>query len=112
MEPILVKTSIINYLEPLHGGIPIHIAITMNDDVSYEAIYWLHPEGIRYLEVYEDFLELFDIESIEELPFLKELMDDIDLILPPHDEIFDELLPYLNVSTSGQATLPEKSDIN
>ena len=107
MEPIQIKTSLINYLEPLHGGIPIHVAITMIEEVSLEAIYWIHPEGVRYLEVHNDFLELFEIESIEDFPFINELMDDIDTILPNHEEIFLELLPdVFTESTSGQATLP------
>ena len=68
-------------------------------------VYWIHPSGSRYLEVQNDFLELFELEKIEDFPFLNELMDDIETILPPKEEIYQEIL--LTDSTTDTETFDE-----
>jgi hypothetical protein len=87
-----IKTSIIDYNGELHGGVSIVVGLTINNDFTFEAIYWIHPEMDCILEAEPDFLKLFGADNTEELPFLKELVADIDSILPTRTEIFAEIL--------------------
>ena len=96
MNTLEIKTSIINILQPIHQGVTIHVALTLNNTQSFEAVYWLHPENIRLLEIEKPFLDLFEIESTNELSFYEDLMDDIDTLLPDRDVIFNELLSEEN----------------
>jgi hypothetical protein len=73
-------------------------AITIDNTKTIESIYWLHPDGTRTLHTQKEFLDMFNVEKEEDLVFYEALMDDIDLILPSRDEIFNT---FLFNSTSG-----------
>ena len=88
---IPLKTGIIDYGKPINGGIPIYINLTIYD-YSFESSYWIHPNGNTLLECDPRFLKLWGASDTESLQFYKELCEDIESILPPKQEIFDELL--------------------
>ncbi len=90
-EEILIKTSIIDYLEPINGGISVLVSITLYE-YSFQCIYWFHPEGHYFLECEDDFLRLWGEEDTLNLPFYTELCKDIESILPDKNLLYDELL--------------------
>lgn len=86
-----LKSSIIDYIGELKGGVAIHISLTLNDKHTFEAIYWIHPNGTNEIEVDETFIKkLFGCDYVEELPFYDLLIKDIESILPNKEEIFKE----------------------
>lgn len=90
-DEIILKSSIIDYLEPINGGVQILISITIYD-YSFQGIYWIHPQNISFLECEQNFLKLWGVEETEKLPFYSELCKDIETILPDKNEIFKEIL--------------------
>lgn len=89
---IVIKTTLIDYLGELNGGVSISIGLTVADDFTFESIYWIHPDGHYLLETEDDFLKLFGAKESTDLPFLKELISDIDFILPSKYDIFKQFL--------------------
>ncbi len=90
---ITIKSSIIDYIGELKGGVAIHISLTLEDKHTFEAVYWIHPDGRAEIEIDEIFVsKLFGSETVEELPFYDELMEDIDSILPDKNELFGEFI--------------------
>jgi hypothetical protein len=87
-----IKTSIIDYVGETHGGVSILIGLTVDNGFTFEAIYWIHPTMEYILEIEPDFLKLFGVADSSELPFLNEIIADIDTILPDKEEIFTEFL--------------------
>jgi hypothetical protein len=85
---ITIKTSLIDYIGELNGGVSIAIGLTIEDHFSFESIYWIHPDGNFLLEIDSDFLKLFGVSESNELPFYQELIADIDSIIETKDEIF------------------------
>ena len=88
---IPIQTSIIDYLEPMNGGVPISVCITIYH-FTFQGIYFIHPLGSCYLELEPDFLKLWGSVNTITLPFYEELCKDIDFILPNKELIFKELL--------------------
>lgn len=86
-----VRTGIIDYGTPINGGVPIYISISLYD-FSFESCYWIHPNGDVLLECEERFLKLWGVDDTEKLPFYNELCQDIDVILPKKEDIFNEFL--------------------
>jgi hypothetical protein len=84
-----IKTSIIDYLGATHGGVSILVGLTVANDYTFEAIYWIHPTADYILEAEADFLKLFGADDAQELPFINELVADIESILPDKNEIFE-----------------------
>jgi hypothetical protein len=93
-----IKTSLLEWYGVMQGGVAVFIAITIDDIKTIESIYWVHPNGSRTLHTSTEFLNLFNVEKIEDLVFYKDLLDDIDSILPSRDDIFNT---FLFNSTSG-----------
>lgn len=86
---IELKTSIVDYLEPMNGGVPISISITLYH-FSFQGMYYIHPNGTYILELEEDFLNLWGAEDTTSLPFYEDVCKDIDSILPNKEDIFKE----------------------
>mgnify|MGYP001803437907 CR=1 FL=1 len=80
----VLKTSLINYEEVVNGGVSILMSLTLQDNFSFQCIYWIHPSGEKMLEIDEKFLKIFGIKESKDLP--------LDKILPEHNEIFKEFL--------------------
>jgi len=95
---MIIKTSILEWHEIIEGGVSVFIALTIDDNKTYESLYWVHPNGSRTLVADKEFLSLFNVEKTEDLQFYVELMDDIDTILPSRDDIFNA---FIYNSTSG-----------
>lgn len=89
---LTIKTSLIDYIGELNGGVSIAISLTLEDDFSFEAVYWIHPDGKYIIEVEDDFLKLFGIDDIQNLPFIDELVADINSIISKKEEIFKAFL--------------------
>ena len=85
---IIIKTCIVDYQEPINGGIPIIIGINIYH-FNFQGVYWIHPNGNRFLECESNFLKLWGCESSKDIPFYKEICDDIENILPEKKEIFN-----------------------
>lgn len=90
-DEINISTSIIDYLEPINGGIPIIISITIYE-FTFQAIYWIHPESHYFLECENNFLKLWGETETLNLPFYIELCQDIESLLPDKELIFKEFL--------------------
>ena len=95
---MIIKTNLIDWQGVIEGGVAIYIGITIDDNKTYESLYWIHPDGSRTLQTDKEFLKLFNVENEEELIFYDALLDDIDSILPDKKQIFEL---FLNSSTSG-----------
>ena len=93
MEELSIKTGLVEYMGEMKGGVSIHISFTIYD-ISFHAVYWIHPQYPPYLECEERFLKLFKVNHIKDVgdEFYQLLLDDINSILPNHDEIYDEFL--------------------
>lgn len=89
---ITIKTSLIDYIGECNSGVSIAITLTLENDFTFEAIYWIHPDGQYILEPEDDFLKLFGVQDSKDLPFIKELIVDIDSILEDKEEIFKAFL--------------------
>ena len=89
---LTIKTSLIDYIGELNGGVSIAISLTLEDDFSFEAVYWIHPDGKYIIEVEDDFLKLFGIDDMQNLPFIDELVTDINSIISKKEEIFKAFL--------------------
>lgn len=76
-----IRTSFINWLDPLEDGFCALIAITLNNSKSYEGIYWLN-ENNESLAVDPEFLIMFEVDYEEDLPFYFDLLEDIRTIIP------------------------------
>lgn len=85
-----LKTSIIDYLDLINEGVPIHICMNIYS-YSFHAIYWIHREQNSLLECEPNFLKLFSVNSTYDIPFINELIEDIETILPDREEIFSLL---------------------
>lgn len=88
---IPLKTGIIDYGKPINGGIPVYINLTIYD-FSFEASYWIHPNGNVLLECEPRFLKLWGADDTQSLQFYDGLCKDIEVILPPKEDIFKEFL--------------------
>lgn len=90
-DEIVLKTSIVDYLEPMNGGVPVVISITIYE-FTFQAIYWIHPAGHYFLECEDNFLKLWGETDTLNLPFYIEICKDIESILPNKELIFKEVL--------------------
>jgi hypothetical protein len=90
-EEIILKTSVVDYLESINGGIPILISITIYE-FTFQGMYWIHPQGHYFLECEDNFLKLWGVDDTLDLPFYIELCRDIESIIPEKEKIFKELL--------------------
>jgi hypothetical protein len=90
-DEIIIKTSVIDYLEPINGGVPIMISITIYE-FTFQSIYWIHPENHYFLECEDNFLRLWGVNNSLNLPFYIDLCKDIESILPEKKMIFKEIL--------------------
>jgi hypothetical protein len=88
---IPLRTGIIDYGKPINGGIPVYINLTIYD-FSFEASYWIHPNGNYLLECEPRFLKLWGAKATKDLQFYEELCKDIEVILPNKEDIFKEFL--------------------
>lgn len=86
---IVLKTSIIDYMDPINNGITILIGITLYE-FTFQAIYWTDKEGMELLECEDRFLRLWGMKNTVDLPFYDFLINDINSILPDKSEIFKE----------------------
>lgn len=86
---LVLKTSIIDFLEEVNGGVSILIGITIYE-FTFQCIYWIHPDKLDFLECEKDFLKLFGVEETDKLPFYKELCSDIDILIGDKENIFTE----------------------
>jgi len=86
---LVLKTSIIDFLEEVNGGVSILIAITIYE-FTFQAIYWIHPDNLDLVECEKDFLKLFGVEETDKLPFYKELCSDIGTLIGNRENIFTE----------------------
>jgi len=86
-----IKTSILDYLGKINNGVSILITFTIYN-FSFQGIYWIHPNDYHTLECEHNFLKLFGVEYTDDLPFLDDLIKDIDSILPNKNDIFKEFL--------------------
>ena len=76
-----IKSSFVNWLpESLENGKTAVIALTVNDDKSYEALYWTDDVN-ETLTIDAEFLLLFNVDLDEKLPFYYALIDDIKTVL-------------------------------
>ena len=91
MDEITIKTGLVEYKGELNGGVAMTVSITMYE-YSFESVYWIHPDGYNTLETDPNFLKLFGVDKIDDLPFLEMLLQDIDAMLPKKEEIFKEFL--------------------
>ncbi len=90
-EAIIIKSSVVDYMEPINGGVPILVAITIYD-FTFQSIYWIHPFLESFLECEDNFLMLWGEDKTEKLPFYDILCKDIESILPDKNDIFREIL--------------------
>jgi hypothetical protein len=90
-EEIVLKSSVIDYLDPINGGVPVLISITLYE-FTFQGMYWIHPDGNYFLECEENFLKLWGESDTLSLPFYVELCKDIESILPDKEVIFKEVL--------------------
>lgn len=90
-DEIVLKSSIVDYLEPINGGVPIVVTITIYE-FTFQGIYWIHPEGHYFLECEDNFLKLWGETDTLNLPFYVELCKDIESILPNKEIIFKEIM--------------------
>lgn len=74
---ITLKTYIIDYLDPVDGGIPINIGLDL-EGVIFSAIYWVHESAPSIFEVDDKFLKVFGVQETKELPFLDMVVKDIE----------------------------------
>lgn len=81
MEELEIRTSFINWLDPIEDGFCALIALTLNNSKSYEAVYWFN-EYDESISLDPDFLIMFEVDFEEDLPFYFELLDDIRTIIP------------------------------
>ena len=88
---ITIKSSLIDYLEPINGGIPISICFTILE-FTFQGIYFIHPNNNYFLEIEPNFLKLWGCSDTQSLPFYEELCKDIEKILPIKEDIFKEIL--------------------
>ncbi len=91
INEIPIHTGVIDYGDIINGGIPIYISITIYD-FTFQASYWIHPNGNSLLECEPNFLKLWGCDDTQELPFYTELCKDIESVIPDKQEIFEELL--------------------
>lgn len=82
---INIKTSFLSWHEKIENGITALIAITINQGVSFEALYWTDKTNYS-LKIDPIFLQIFRVSSEEELSFYYDLLTDIESILPPYSE--------------------------
>lgn len=97
---LTIKSSIIDYSDVVNGGVNIIFTLTLEDDFTFEGMYWIHPNGNYTMEVEDRFLKLFGVETTDDLPFLDDLNKDVESILPPKEEIFEEFLNK-NINTGN-----------
>jgi predicted heme/steroid binding protein len=90
-ESLEISTSVIEYLGKQNNGVSIAVALTIYD-YSFESVYWIHPDGWHTLECDTNFLKLFGVQETEDLPFLHDLVEEIESVLPEKEEIFKEFL--------------------
>lgn len=86
---LTLQASFIEFLPPINGGAVVSVALTIEQEFSYEALYWLHPNGNTQLTIDDAFLKLFGATDTPGLP----------------DAVFQA------VSNEIQAALPDKTDI-
>jgi hypothetical protein len=88
VEEYEMKTSFINWLEPIDDGFCALIALTLNNTTSFEAVYWFN-EYDETLSIDPELLMMFEVDYEEDLEFYYELLDDIKSILPEefHKEV-------------------------
>lgn len=91
-----IKTSLIDWIGPLEGGVGALIGITLNDKKTIDGVYWVHPDGRRGIKLEHIFLRYLRVQKEEDIPFIEDLLNDIDAILPPREEIFQQFLGELD----------------
>jgi hypothetical protein len=74
--------------ETINNGVSVELLITLNDEFAFDAIFWKNEKGEKILEIEDNFLKIFGVSRIEDLPFLNELYQDIEFIIPPDKELF------------------------
>ena len=89
---MVIKSSLIDWIGELEGGVGAFIALTLDDKKTVECVYWTHPDGRRGVKIEKSFLTYFRVTSEEQLPFISELLDDIESVLPKKEEIFKTFL--------------------
>lgn len=93
---ITIKPSLVEVLGMDSGGVSCNVALTLEDDFSFESVYWAHPNGNRVIETEERFLRLFGAASTAELPFYEDLLVWVAVSLPTLDELLTLLPPNDN----------------
>ena len=81
-------TSIIDYVGKIDNGVAILISITIYE-FTFQGMYWFDKDNNKILEIENNFLKLFSCLKTDDLPFLNELIEDIESILPDKQEIFE-----------------------
>ena len=89
---LTIKPSLVEVLGVDSGGVSCNVALTLEDDFTFESVYWAHPNGNRAIETEERFLRLFGAETTDALPFYDDLLNWVAVSLPTLDELFN-LLP-------------------
>jgi hypothetical protein len=91
-----IKTSLIDWIGEMEGGVAVLIGITLNDIKTIDGVYWTHPDGRRGIKLEHIFLRYLRVQREEDIPFIEDLLNDIESILPPKEEIFKQFLEESN----------------
>ena len=88
-----IKLKITPYqYEKIGDGIAVNIIITMNQ-YSFQAYYWFHNDTDEIkIKCEDNFLKLFKVEKVEDIPFYDEFVKEIELSLPNKEKIKEEIL--------------------
>lgn len=85
-----VQANLIEAMDPVNGGVPLAIAIILQQQYTFEAMYWIHPNGEEWLEAEPRLTQLFGAETTDALPaeIHKAFLSEINAAIPPRAEIF------------------------
>jgi hypothetical protein len=85
-----IYTGIIEYLGVENDGISLLISITIPPKYTFQGVYWFNREDKYILVLEDDFLKLFGVHETNDLPFINDIVKDIELGLPDKEEIYRE----------------------
>ena len=84
---ITLKATLVEVLGADNGGVSCTVALTLEDDHTFESVYWAHANGNRVIEADPRFLHLFGATNTAALPFYNELLDWVQQSIPVLSEL-------------------------
>lgn len=87
---LTLQASFIELLPPINGGAVVSMALTIEKEYSYEALYWLHPNGNTQITIEDTFLKLFGAADMTSLPeaVYQAVAHELQAVLPDKTDIF------------------------